>query len=245
MAARIVSGRRLLSTSAITMKVIPGNLKGRSGSSTEWLTRHLNDPYVKMARYKNYRARSAFKLIEIDDKYKILRPGMVVVECGAAPGAWTQVLVERLNIGKEGGQSKAQVVSIDINPFAPVDGADILPRCDFTKPINQGKILSLLDDRLVDLVCSDMAPNATGHHCLDHDAQITLVLSALRFAMPVLRPGTGNFLAKLWDGSGKDKVQSITDRFFNSTLFVKPPSCRADSSEVFLLAKEFKGINKL
>ena len=194
--------RNLFHTTSVNYKVIPNNLKGKSTSSSSWLTRQLNDPYVTKARYERYRARSAFKLIEIDDKYKILNPGMIVVECGAAPGAWTQVLTKRLKLSdgeKElevGEKSNSLVVSIDCNPFPPVPGAITIANTDFTSTLAQGKILSALDGRKADLVCSDMAPNASGIKSVDHESIIQLSLTALQFALQVLQRN-GTFLTKI------------------------------------------------
>lgn len=231
--------------SSINWKIIPGNLKGKSSSSAKWLTRHLNDPYVKKSRYEQYRARSAFKLIEIDDKYKLLKPGMVVVECGAAPGAWTQVLTRRLELAEEkSSEEKSEnaslVISIDKNPFQSVPGAITIPNTDFTSPFGQAKILSALNDRKVDLICSDMAPNATGIHSVDHEAIINLVFCALKFSLTVLQVN-GNFLCKIWDGHQTKVCIDMIDKFFTQVHRIKPPSSRDDSSEDFILARGFRG----
>lgn len=239
---------RCLTTSSVRPKVVPSNLQGKSTSSQNWLKRQLNDPYVTKARYANYRARSAWKLIEIDDKYKIIKSGHTVVELGAAPGAWTQVLVERMGLSPLGDNSKRKnasrgmVISLDLNPMHPVRGAHILPNCDFTRPINQSKILSLLDQQLVDIVASDMAPNASGTHSLDHEAIIQLVYAALTFSIQVLKPGSGVFLAKIWDGTCSLQLDQQLGKFFTRVDRVKPPSSRADSSEVYILAREFVGL---
>lgn len=245
---------RYFHTSHIYHKVLPNNLKGKSTSSQQWLIRQLNDPYVKQARYENYRARSAFKLIEIDDEYKILKPGMRVIECGAAPGAWTQVLVKRLQleplvqpletiqekIPGKGFKKGSLVIAIDKNAMHPIEGAIVLPHTDFTSPINQGKILSILDGELVDAVISDMAPNASGNRSLDHDAIINLCLVSLKFALQVLRPG-GTYLTKYWDGSRTLDFKTTLEKFFGQVDFVKPPASRCNSAEHFLLARKFKG----
>lgn len=233
-------------TSAALLKIIPKTLKGRSKSSQDWLTRQLNDPYVKMARYRNYRARSAFKLIEIDDKHQILEPGMTVVECGACPGAWTQVLVERLHLDPKGKKydSRGKIISIDINPMSPVEGATVLSKTDFTKAINQAKILNILDGQLVDLVLSDMAPNATGTTAIDHQAIVTLAFSAFSFALPVLKPQNGAFIAKLWDNQMNKELRTLMEKFFGQVFSVKPPASRDDSTELYLIGKKFKGIRK-
>lgn len=238
---------RRIHLTLVNNKLIPSNLKGKSSSSIKWLTRQLNDPFVKRARYERYRARSAFKLIEIDDKYKILKSGMIVVECGAAPGAWTQVLTKRLGLSDgekeldvEKGNSKSLVISIDRNPFQSVPGAITIPNTDFTSPLAQSKILSALDGRKVDLVCSDMAPNATGIKSLDHESIIQLSLTALQFALQVLQLN-GTFLTKTWDGKEQKQLIEFLEKFFHQVNLFKPVSSREDSSEIYILARRFKG----
>ena len=231
---------RRLHTSARLCKTIPNNLKGRSASSQQWLTRQLNDPYVKKARYANYRARSAFKLIEIDDRFHLLKPGMAVVECGAAPGAWTQVLVERLRATQN---KQSLVISIDRDPVNDVPGAHILSNTDMTSAVSQGNVLSLLNGRPVHFVCSDMAPNATGISSLDHERIMNLCLVALRFALPVLAQD-GAFLTKVWGGGRTPEFCDLLRKFFTGVREVKPPSSRCDSTESFLLAQGFTGIRK-
>lgn len=240
--------RRPLATTEVVWKVVPENLKGKSVSSQNWLKRQLNDPFVTKARYANYRARSAWKMIQMDDSHRLLHPGQVVVELGAAPGAWTQVLVERLGLKpvEHGSPTKVastgMVVSLDLNPMHPVPGAHVLQNCDFTKPINQAKVLSILDQRPADLVASDMAPNATGTHALDHEAIIQLVYAAFTFSIQVLKPRTGVFLAKIWDGSRSVELNQQLERFFNRVDRIKPDASRCDSSEIYILAREFRGL---
>ena len=276
------SRERTLSTTSVRLKVIPGNLKGKSRSSQDWLTRQLNDPYVRKARYNNYRARSAFKLIEMDDKYKLLKPGMKVIECGAAPGAWTQVLVERLllkpfeirpklqphdTIGDkhinpitnadlppppvkieippvtEGRKKGSLVVSIDKNAMHDVPGAIVIPNTDFTSPLLHSRILSILDGKHVEFVCSDMAPNASGHHELDHESIMNLCFISLRFSLQVLKPQEGVYLTKFWMGHRFEEFVELVKKFFSTVHpCIKPPSSRDDSSEAFIIAKGFKGI---
>jgi len=239
---------RSFSRSSVVLKQIPTNTKGKTASAIKWLTRQLNDPFVKMARYKNYRARSAFKLVEIDDKYKILSPGMIVVDCGAAPGAWTQVIVERLHLARFDGMSSpdavnSKVISIDINAISPIEGAHILSKLDFTKPISQAQVLTLLDGKLADVICSDMAPNACGYNNIDHERQIALALSALAFATTTLKP-KGTFLTKIWEGSLSTTVVESAKKFFEEVRIVKPQACHAESVETYVLAKYFKGVVK-
>ncbi|XP_015786274.1 rRNA methyltransferase 2, mitochondrial [Tetranychus urticae] len=222
-------------------RIIPKNAK--SGSSFEWLKRQLNDPYVKKARYENYRARSAFKLIEIDDKYKILKPGGTMIDCGASPGAWTQVMVKRCYPqGDPKNKNGTLIIAIDISGIAPIEGAAVIPNTDFTNPLNQAKIITLLRDRKVDTVCSDMAPKASGQAELDQPGIIKLFLSALQFSIQVLKPETGNFLGKLWEGNRTKELCMLMENLFENVNIVKPPSSRCDSSELFILGTKFKGI---
>ncbi|XP_064644625.1 rRNA methyltransferase 2, mitochondrial-like [Lineus longissimus] len=220
-------------------------MKGRKLSSQLWLKRHMDDPYVKRARLKNYRCRSAFKLIEIDDRYRILRPGGYVIDCGAAPGSWMQVAVERTRDVSTGGpqptHSIARVIGVDIIGFPPVDEAKAFANSDFTLPETQKTILQYLQGRKVDAVLSDMAPNATGHKAMDHENIIDLCKSALRFSRAVLRPD-GTFLCKIWKGGlEKDFMQEI-QQFFKSVKFVKPLASRMDSAEGYLLSRGYKGL---
>lgn len=212
-----------------------------SNSSKEWLMRHLRDPYVKMAQKQQYRARSAFKLIEIDNKYRFLKPGATVIDCGAAPGAWTQIATERVNADKkDGNENVGTVIAIDLLPIAPVDGAIVLDRCDFTDPKIQNKILDFLGEKKVDVILSDMAPNATGVQSLDHELIIKLCYSAFAFAYKVLKTD-GLFLCKLWSGGETAKLKRDLNKVFLNVKFVKPEASRKESPEAFLLARGFKG----
>lgn len=236
--------RRSLHASAAQLKVQPQNLKGKSKASQDWLTRHLNDPYVQQSRYDNYRARSAYKLIEIDDKYGVLKPGYTIVECGAAPGAWTQVIVERINsTGKNSLLEKGTVIGLDILPIDPIPGATFLPNTDILKPESTAKILKCLDGRPVDAVISDMAPNASGVRSLDHDAIVALSYAALLFSFRVLSVG-GSFLCKIWNGREATKLSEDIRRFFQFVHYVKPPASRKESSEIYILGRQFKGAEK-
>nr|XP_045594871.1 rRNA methyltransferase 2, mitochondrial-like isoform X2 [Procambarus clarkii] len=171
-------------TSSVTNKVIPKNLKGRSKSSQDWLTRQLNDPYVKLAKHNQFRARSAFKLLEITEKHKIIKPGQVVLECGAAPGAWTQVAVTGTNsLPQDKNKPQGMVVAVDILAIYPLPGATLLGGKDFTQKETHQEILNILQGRKIDVVLSDMAPNASGIKELDHENIITLAYSALTFAI--------------------------------------------------------------
>ncbi|XP_071522020.1 rRNA methyltransferase 2, mitochondrial isoform X2 [Panulirus ornatus] len=228
-------------TSCIKNKIIPKNLKGRSKSSQDWLTRQLNDPYVKLAKYKQFRARSAFKLLEIDERHKIFKPGQMVVDCGAAPGAWTQVAVSGVNsLPKNIKKPQGTVIGVDLHPVHPVPGAIIIGGHDFTLQETQQKILKLLDGRKIDVVLSDMAPNATGTKELDHENIITLAYSALRFAIQHSAL-EATFLCKIWDGYRNSNLSSDIGKFYSTVKVVKPLASRSDSSERFVLGKKFCG----
>ncbi|KAL3876745.1 hypothetical protein ACJMK2_034542 [Sinanodonta woodiana] len=225
-------------------KKSPENLKGKSLSSQLWLRRQLNDPYVQKARVENWRCRSAFKLLEIDDKRDILKPGNIVIDCGAAPGSWSQVAVKRVNSSAENpGDPTGIVIGIDIQHMFPVPGATILDQHDFTKKETQVKITELLSGKQADVVLSDMAPNASGSRELDHDQIVQLCMSVLEFSSKVLRPG-GTVLCKLWMGRDTQTLNSVMDRMFDRVKVVKPDASRSDSAEIFLLGTDFVGIKK-
>jgi 23S rRNA (uridine2552-2'-O)-methyltransferase len=203
--------------------------KGRTTAQQQWISRQLNDPYVGMAKDQGYRSRAAFKLIEIDAKYKFLKPGAKVVDLGAAPGGWTQVAVER---------GCTTVIALDILEMAPLAGAHVL-KADFLDPAAPGMIEKLLDGK-VDLVLSDMAPSTTGHRETDHLRIAALVEAAIDFSVAVLRQG-GNFVTKFRQGQEEQALIKHAQRHFAKVVRMKPPSSRAESSELFLVSTGFKG----
>lgn len=215
-----------------------------SQSSHLWLERQRKDIYKKMSRYHNYRARSAYKLIQIDDKFKFLKPGIVVIEAGAAPGSWTQVICERLKLDEETAKNPnhdGMCLALDIAAIEPVPGAICLGNTDFTSPFTQGKILTWLDGRKADCVLSDMAPSATGHKFLNHEKVMRLLYSLMPFAFRVLKQGTGVFLAKLWDGDEREPYMEKLKLYFNYVKIVKPDASRDDSAEMYIFCRGFKG----
>ncbi|CAE1248558.1 rlmE [Acanthosepion pharaonis] len=217
----------------------PHNLKGKSTSSQKWITRQLKDPYVKRAREESYRCRSAFKLVEIDDRFDLLRPGSVVIDCGAAPGSWTQVAVERVNAaGTAKSQKEGCVISIDKQFMVPVKGAITLATMDFTKGQTQNKVLEVLSGRKADIILSDMAPNTTGIRSMDHDLIIELCFSVLEFSRTVLRPD-GALLCKLWQGHEQKELEQRLGDVFQTVKIIKPQASRGDSAEIFLLGKGY------
>jgi 23S rRNA (uridine2552-2'-O)-methyltransferase len=207
--------------------------RGRTASSRAWLERQLNDPYVARAKREGYRARSAYKLIEIDDKHRFLKPGGRVVDLGAAPGGWCQVAAKR--VGADGG--KGQVVAIDVLDMPPIPGVTFM-QLDFLDPGAPERLKAALGGP-ADVVLSDMAANATGHRKTDHLKIMALVEAAVEFAFEVLAPG-GAFLAKVLQGGTEASLLAMLKQRFASVKHIKPAASRADSAELYLLAMGFR-----
>jgi 23S rRNA (uridine2552-2'-O)-methyltransferase len=207
---------------------------GRSASSQRWLARQLNDPYVAAAKREGYRSRAAYKLLEIDDKHRLLKPGARVVDLGAAPGGFSQVAAERV----KAAEGRGQVVAVDMTPIEPLAGVEFL--ClDLTDEAAHSRLKGMLRDGRADVVLSDMAAAAVGHGPTDHLRIMALAEAAASFACDVLAPG-GTFLCKvLQGGSERDLLRSLT-RSFAVVRHVKPPSSRKDSRELYVLASGFK-----
>jgi 23S rRNA (uridine2552-2'-O)-methyltransferase len=208
--------------------------KGRSLSSKLWLERQLNDPYVARARREGLRARAAYKLIEIDDKHRLLKSGARVVDLGAAPGGWSQAAAKRVGLA----QGRGRVVAIDLLEMAPIAGVDFVRR-DFLDPRAPDEIKALLGGP-ADVVLSDMAANATGHRKTDHLKIMALAEAAAEFAREVLAPG-GAFLCKVLQGGTEGTLLAALKRDFAAVKHVKPAASRADSAELYLLATGFRG----
>jgi 23S rRNA (uridine2552-2'-O)-methyltransferase len=206
--------------------------KGRTLAQKRWLERQLNDPYVARAKREGYRSRAAYKLIEIDDKQKFLKPGGKVIDLGAAPGGWSQVAAQRVKAG-EGGR----VVAIDLLEMDAIPNVEFV-QMDFLNPAAPEKLKSLLGGR-ADVVLSDMAANATGHRKTDQIRIIGLVEEAAAFARDVLKPG-GAFLAKVLQGGTDAALLTMLKRDFASVKHVKPAASRADSAELYVLATGFR-----
>jgi 23S rRNA (uridine2552-2'-O)-methyltransferase len=204
----------------------------RSGSSQRWLTEHFSDEYVKLAQEKGYRSRAVFKLEEIDVRDRLLRPGMSVVDLGAAPGGWSQLAVEK--IGESG-----RIIALDILPVEAIPGVTIIEG-DFHDEAVLNQLLEALDGKLVDLVLSDMAPNMSGTRVVDQSRAMYLAELALDTARQVLRPG-GAFVVKLFMGADFDKFQKEAKASFSSLANRKPKASRDRSREVYLVGKGFKG----
>lgn len=204
--------------------------KGRKIASTRWLERQLNDPYVKRAKAENYRSRAAYKLLELDERFELLKGSRTVVDLGIAPGGWSQV-VRRKAPG-------ARVVGIDLLPTDPIEGVAIL-QMDFM----DGAAPNLLKDALggpADLVLSDMAANTVGHQQTDHLRTMALVEAGLEFACEVLKPG-GAYVAKVLAGGADNQLVAELKRSFAAVKHAKPPASRKDSSEWYVIAQGFKG----
>ena len=208
--------------------------RGLKSSSRRWLERHLNDPYVRRASQEGMRSRAAYKLAEIDDRHHILAPGMKVIDLGAAPGGWCQVAARRVKSDPE----RPSVVGIDYLEMDPVPGAAIL-QADFLDEGVPERLIEMLGGR-PDVVLSDMAAPTTGHRRTDHLRTMHLVEAAGDFAIAVLKPG-GHFLAKAFQGGAENELLARLKRNFRSVHHVKPPASRAESVELYLLAKGFRG----
>jgi 23S rRNA (uridine2552-2'-O)-methyltransferase len=203
-------------------------------SSRRWLERHLNDPYVQRSKAEGYRSRAAYKLIEIDDRHRILKPGLRVVDLGAAPGGWCQVAADRV----KSSVAKPSVVGIDYLDMDPVPGAIILKK-DFLDDDASSQLIEALGGE-PDIVLSDMAAPTTGHRRTDHLRTMHLCEVAADFAVKVLKPG-GHFLAKTFQGGTEGELLAMLKKNFRSVHHVKPPASRDESVELYLLAKDFRG----
>jgi len=207
--------------------------KGRSLASRLWLERQLNDPYVARAKREGLRSRAAYKLIEMDDKYRFLKAGGRVVDLGAAPGGWSQIAAKR--VGADAGRSR--VVAIDLLEMQPLAGVDVL-RLDFLDADAPDRLKETLGGP-ADVVLSDMAANATGHRKTDHLKIMALAEAAALFAREVLKPG-GTFLCKVLQGGTEGALLADLKRDFATVRHVKPAASRADSAELYVLATGFR-----
>ena len=217
-----------------SLKVRVKSGKGRSLSSKRWLERQLNDPYVARAKREGFRARAAFKLIEIDDRHRLLKPGARILDLGAAPGGWSQVAAKRVGAA----EGRGRVVAIDRLDMAAIAGVEFV-QLDFLDPQAPDKIAALLGGP-ADLVLSDMAANASGHRRTDHLKIMALAEAAADFARAVLAPG-GAFLCKVLQGGTETTLLAALKRDFTSVKHVKPAASRTDSAELYLLATGFRG----
>ena len=204
--------------------------KGRKVGSTRWLERQLNDPYVRRAKAEGYRSRAAYKLLELDERFGLLKGVQAVVDLGIAPGGWSQVVRRRA--------PKAAIVGIDLLPTDPIEGVTIL-EMDFMDDAAPGKLKQALGGP-ADLVLSDMAANTVGHSQTDHLRTMGLVEAGLHFAIEILRPG-GAFVAKVLAGGADSNLVAELKRHFTAVKHAKPPASRKGSSEWYVIAQGFKG----
>jgi 23S rRNA (uridine2552-2'-O)-methyltransferase len=217
------------------LKVRVKTSKGRKIGSTLWLQRQLNDPYVAKAKAEGLRSRAAYKLIELNERYSLLRKGMRVVDLGAAPGGWSLVAAPIVGSTAE----KPLVVGIDFLDMDPIDGVVLLKK-DFNDDDAPKALIDALGGHKVDLVMSDMAAPTTGHRATDHLRIMALVELAADFAIEVLAPG-GAFVAKVFQGGTEHELLHNLKRHFTTTIHAKPPASRTGSAENYLVAKGFKG----
>ena len=205
-------------------------------SNRAWIERHINDPFVKRSRQEGYRARSVYKLIELNEKEKLIRPGMCVVDLGAAPGSWTQVVREKL-AGKD-GEVRGTIIAMDILQMDPIDGVTFL-QGDFREQEVADKLTEIIGDKQVDLVLSDMAPNLSGIAAADAARCLLLNELALEFCLEHLKDN-GVFVTKVFQGSGFSQYVETLKKHFKTVLTRKPEASRDTSAEVYMVAKHIK-----
>ena len=205
--------------------------RGRTTASQKWLERQLNDPYVKAAKAAGWRSRAAFKILELDERFRLFHPHQRIVDLGAAPGGWTQVAVKRAG-------ERGRVVALDILPMEPLTGAIVL-QGDFQEEAAERAVLEALDGQ-ADLVMSDIAPNTTGHNATDHLRILALVDLAADFARRVLAPG-GALVAKVFQGGTEKELLAALKRDYASVRHAKPPASRKGSAEMYVVAQGFRG----
>ena len=213
--------------------------RGRKLSSTLWLERQLNDPYVKRAQVDGYRGRAAYKILELDDKFRFLVPGARVVDLGCAPGGWCQVAVQRINaLGTRQGKKVGKILGVDLQEVESIPGAEIHV-LDFMEDDADAKVKAWLNGP-ADVVMSDMAAASSGHKQTDHLRIIALCEAAAYFAFDVLTPG-GTFVAKVLAGGAEGELQALLKQKFTKVINMKPPASRSSSSEKFVVATGFRG----
>jgi len=221
----------------LTVKV--KTARGRKMSSTKWLQRQLNDPYVQKAKADGYRGRAAYKILELNEKFQFFTPGKRVVDLGAAPGGWCQVAVPRINaLGEREGKAVGTILGVDLQEMEPIAGAE-LHQLDFMEDDADEKVKTWLGGK-ADVVMSDMAASASGHKQTDHLRIIALCEAAAYFAFDVLEDG-GVFIAKVLAGGAEGDLMKVLKTKFTKVVNVKPPSSRSDSSEKFVVATGFRG----
>ncbi len=237
--AKTPSGKNTSGRGQRDLKVKVKTARGRKLSSTRWLERQLNDPYVKRAQAEGYRGRAAFKILELDEKFRFLVPGARVVDLGCAPGGWLQVAVKRVNaLGERSGKRIGTVLGVDLQEVEPVAGATAHV-LDFMEDDADQKVKDWLGGK-ADVVMSDMAAASSGHKQTDHLRIMALCETAAYFAFDVLEEG-GTFVAKVLAGGAEGDLQKLLKQKFDKVANVKPPASRSDSSEKFVVATGFRG----
>ncbi|MWD27764.1 23S rRNA methyltransferase [Aquicoccus sp. SCR17] len=237
--AKSPSGKNTSGRGQRDLKVKVKTARGRKLSSTRWLQRQLNDPYVKRANAEGYRGRAAFKILELDDKYRFLVPGARVVDLGCAPGGWIQVAIPRINaLGEKQGKAVGRIIGVDLQEVEPIAGAEI-HQLDFMEDGADDRVKEWLGGP-ADVVMSDMAASSSGHKQTDHLRIVALCEAAAELAFDVLTPG-GTFVAKVLAGGAEGGLQQTLKQRFDKVANVKPPASRADSSEKFVVATGFRG----
>lgn len=226
MTLKKTSSKPLIRAKSVRLK----KARGRKISSQKWLQRQLNDPYVQQAHELNYRSRAAFKLLQLSEKYKFLKPGMTIVDLGAAPGGWAQITLELLK-----GRSK--IIGIDLLEIDPLEGAVFL-KGDLTDASMQEQLRTLTPEG-VDVVLSDMAASTTGHSQVDHLRTRLLAESAFSFAKSVLKPG-GSFVCKVFEGGTHKELLDQLKSHFQDIKHMKPPASRKESPEMYVVALHFR-----
>ncbi|MDR2777285.1 MAG: RlmE family RNA methyltransferase [Rickettsiales bacterium] len=202
----------------------------RKISSTRWLQRQVNDPFVREAKIKGYRSRAAFKIMEIDQSYKIFRRGSRVMDLGSAPGGWSQVAVSRAGHGN--------VFALDVVEMEPLDGVEFV-RLDFLRDDAEANLTAKIGDTKFDVVMSDLAPNTSGDPRTDHMRILGLVEQAIHFTLEILKDG-GTFVAKIFHGREEHRLVSNLRRYFERVDYFKPQSSRSDSSEIYIVAQRLQ-----
>ena len=232
---------KLISSDLITgrkLKVRLKTAKGRKISSTRWLERQLNDPFVQQAKIEGYRSRSAFKILELDEKFQFLNPGARVLDLGCAPGGWSQIAAQRTNSnGTKKNKKQGFVLGIDLKKVEAIDGVRV-EILDFQEDDAEAKVKDWMGQK-VNVVMSDMAPSSSGHKKTDHLRIVNLCELAAYFAFEVLETG-GTFIAKVLAGGAESELQKVLKNNFSAVANVKPISSRSDSSEKFVVAKGFR-----
>lgn len=237
--AKTPTGKNTSGRGQRDLKVKVKSARGRRLSSTRWLQRQLNDPYVRRAQLEGYRGRAAYKIMELDDKYRFLVPGALIVDLGCAPGGWSQVAVKRINaMGEKQGKAVGRIVGVDLQEMEPLAGAEF-HQLDFMDDGADVQVQEWLGGT-ADVVMSDMAASSSGHKQTDHLRIISLCEAAAYFAFDVLEVG-GTFVAKVLAGGAEGELQKLLKTKFDKVMNVKPPSSRSDSSEKFVVAMGFRG----